>query len=160
MSRMFARVTSGSFMRDSSTTATGKKKAKGATLALTCSWYSIPMLNVLMRMAIIIPRLKYLLSTMRFILSPKSSQYPVSRLRSSSLLWWWECPSLNLALWENSCTTSPSEWEHSESAKSRSMFSKAWAQYGHLRTSKSREVGSTPAICSIKRLWPEEKSLL
>lgn len=74
MSRMFTKVTSGSLMRDSRTTATGKKEAEGAVLALTCLWCSIPMLNVLMRIAIIIPRLKYLLSTMRFILSLKFSQ--------------------------------------------------------------------------------------
>lgn len=41
---------------------------------LTCSWYSIPMLSVLTRMAIMIPRLKYLLSTIFFSFSLKPSQ--------------------------------------------------------------------------------------
>lgn len=41
---------------------------------LTCSWYSIPMLSVLTRMAIMIPRLKYLLSTILFSFSLKLIQ--------------------------------------------------------------------------------------
>lgn len=41
---------------------------------LTCWWYSMPMLSVLTRMAIMIPRLKYLLSTILFSFSLKPSQ--------------------------------------------------------------------------------------
>lgn len=41
---------------------------------LTCSWYSIPMLRVLTRMAIMMPRLKYLLSTILFSFSLKLNQ--------------------------------------------------------------------------------------
>lgn len=41
---------------------------------LTCSWYSIPMLRVLTRIAIMIPRLKYLLSTILFSFSLKPIQ--------------------------------------------------------------------------------------
>lgn len=41
---------------------------------LTCSWYSIPMLRVLTSMAIMIPRLKYLLSTILLSFSLKPIQ--------------------------------------------------------------------------------------
>lgn len=40
-------------------------------VSLTCWWYSIPMLRVLTRIAIMIPRLKYLLSTILFSFSLK-----------------------------------------------------------------------------------------
>lgn len=127
------------------------------TRGITCSWYSIPMLKVLMRMAIIIPRLKYLLSTMRINLSRKFSQYCASRLLSSSTLWWVERPGLNSAPWENSYTTSPSDLEQSESPSSRSMVSRALAQYGQLKSSKSSGLGTTPAICNRTRLWPAQR---
>lgn len=53
-------------------TITEALKALQASHSLTCSWYSMPMLSVLMRMAIIMPRLKYLLSTILFSLLPKA----------------------------------------------------------------------------------------
>lgn len=47
---------------------------------LTCSWYSMPMLSVLMRMATMIPRPKYLLSTIFWKVSHTTRQKASTRL--------------------------------------------------------------------------------
>lgn len=50
----------------------------------TCSWYSMPMLSVLTRIAIMIPRPKYLLSTIFRKVSQTSLQKASTELGSTS----------------------------------------------------------------------------
>jgi hypothetical protein len=84
----------------------------GPTLA--CSWCSIPMLTVLTRMAIIMPRLKYLLSTMLLSLArvsrhtaPHSQAAPATCSSSSSFASSEEAPSSLLRGSSPSASASP-----------------------------------------------------
>lgn len=67
-------------------TTPGKKQLSGASWGCvpTCSWYSMPMLSVLTRIAIMIPRPKYLLSTIFRNVSQISLQKASTELGSAS----------------------------------------------------------------------------